>query len=329
MPHEESLLIIGAGTSEYKVNEVCKVESEILVQKYGIESELYTEYENAKAFGVKNIYLLNMLYPEDYPLIVPVLLQNDFTYIAPVNIYFSQKLYDPDTKKFVFYPDYLLRKIKDNNYSTIIMSDTHASQYEDIDHFIDAMESKIRLFKNTCRISLKYGRNLCFVANNLLNYTNANVAIAAALLTTPYNVYPSKNFGSAIYDIDHHDVKQKELGFFKYNVLKGATLENFNNFSLIDDQDKFMPISRSIKYVQRNLDISEFCGNLYNEYLKISIMNKLDMILEKMKGTILHDYHVESCEFYRNTTTNTITVINTIFITPINSLERYKIMLEL
>lgn len=329
MKYEDSLLIIGAGTTEYRLNEIYKVDSEILVKKYGTDSELYTEYTNAKAFGARNIYLMNMLYQDNYPEVIHSFIQNDFTYIAPINITFSQKIYNPETQKFVFPADYFLKKIKDNNYSTIIMTDAHASLYEDIDSFIDSTEEKIRAFKNTCKTSLKYGRNLCFIANNLKDYQHANVIIAATLLSTPYNAYPSKNFGDTIFDIDYHDVKQKEFCFFKYNTLRSTTIENFNNFSYIDDQDKFIPINRCIKYVQRNLDISEFCGRMYNDYLKIAITNKLNNLLEKMRGTILHDYKVESCEFYKNKTTNTVTVVNTIVITPINSLEKYKLTLEI
>lgn len=328
--YNESLLIIGTGDTVYRQNAIHKVSSLDEASKYGEGSQLYDAFIDASEFGISDkIYMLNMVYDTDYPFIIDSLVQSDFTYIVPINVKFSDKItIDTDKHKRVYYPEYLLSMIKDANLSTILMTDSHASLYEDIDQYINAMENIIRGFKQTSFSVNVAGRNLCFIANNLVDYKYANLIVACMLMSCSLSEYPLHDCGEAIFDIDYHDVSQKEFAFFKYNIKKHATLENFHNFSINNDQDKFMNICRCIKYVQRNLDLSDFCGKLYNGYLKVLITNRLNTLLSDMVGVAISKYQVLSCEFVRNIQTKTIVVLNTIAVTPINSLEKYILTVE-
>lgn len=326
---DESILVIGEGTTDYKVNIINEIRSLKEIEKYGLDSQLYEAYDCASVFkATTHFYVLNMRYDTDYPEIIESLIQSDFTYIVPINIRFSDKIYIESEQKKIPYAEFLLKNIKDSNLSTIIMTDNHASLYNDIDQYINDMEAKINLFKDLSIGINTYGRNLVFIANNLVDYSFANVVAACMLKSSPYKDYPLQDCGEAVFDIDKHDVRSKEFAFFKYNIKRSATIENFNNFSTLNDQDKYVPINRVIKYIQRYLDLSEFCGKTYNEYLKVLIVDKLDALLSALVNYAITDYNIISCEFINDTHTKTIIVLNEISITPINSIEKYKLYIE-
>lgn len=327
----ESLLIIGAGDTSYRQNTIQKISSLKEAERYGAGSQLYNAFVDASEFGITDkIYMLNMLYDTDYPEIIDSLIQSDFTYIAPINIKFSDKIIigKNDTQKKIYYGEYLLNSIKDANLSTIIMTDSHASNYEDIDQYIDATEDTLRSFKRTSFSINSYGRNLCFVANNLVNYRYSNLIVACMLLSCSLSEYPLHDCGEAVFDIDTHDIISKEFSFFKYNIKRSATIENFHNFSCANDQDKCMNISRCIKYIQKYLDLSEFCGRLHNGYLKVLITKQLESLLDSLVGIAITKYQILSCDFVLNKITKTVVVLNTIAITPINTLEKYILTIE-
>lgn len=326
---DESILVIGEGTTNYKVNIINEIKTLKEIEKYGIDSQLYEAYDCASKFqAISHFYVLNMKYDTDYPEIIESLIQSDFTYIVPINIRLSDKLYLESENKKVPYAEFLLNKIKDSNLSTIIMTDNHASLYNDIDHYINDMETKIQMFKKLSIAINSYGRNLIFVANNLEDYSFANVVAACMLKSSPYKDYPLQDCGEAVFDIDNHDIRSKEFSFFKYNIKRSATIEHFNNFSTLNDQDKYVPINRVIKYIQRYLDLSEFCGKTYNEYLKILIIDRLDVLLSSLVNYAIADYDIISCDFINDTQTKTVIVLNEISITPINSIEKYKLYIE-
>lgn len=347
--NNETLLIIGEGTTEYLVNEIVKINTKSKAELYGIDSDIYHCFCDAQDIGAKNIYILNMMYYTDYPLVVNALVQNDFTYIVPTNGFLSSTIIAKlhrTTKKFVpevvldmqkdtdeyiykemYLGEYLLANIRKNNKSTIFMTDIHASLYENIDAFIDDMESKIKNFKRKSFYKNAFGRNLCFVSSNLRKYRYGNVVAASMLCSSNYNKYPKYDCGDSIFDIDKHDVKSKEFVFFKYNIVRETTLENFHNFRVQDDSVKFVPIDRCIKYIERHLDLSEFCGKLYNDYLRMAIVEALNIQLESMRNIVLRDFCVTDCKFVKHKNF-TVTVLNAITVVPINSLESYRIEYE-
>lgn len=325
----ETILIIGQGTTNYKVNIINNITSTSEAKRYGEDSDLYDAYNTAVNFNCDNgVYMLNMQYDTDYPYIIQSIIQSDFTYIVPINIKLSDTIYLEETNKHYFVAEYLLNSIKDSNLSTIFMTDNHAHYYEDIDHFISDMETKVRTFKNASIAINNYGRNLCFIANNLSDYKYANLVAACMLKSSPYNDYPLQDCGEAVFDIDTHDVHTKECAFFKYNIKRSATIDNFNNFSITNNQDKVVTINRAIKYIQRYLDLSDFCGKFYNSYIKSMVIERLNDLLANILNVAISDYNIVSCEFMKNTQTKTVVILNTIEIVPINSIEKYRLLIE-
>lgn len=325
----ETILIIGQGTTNYKVNIINNITSTSEAKRYGEDSDLYDAYNTAVNFNCDNgVYMLNMQYDTDYPYIIQSIIQSDFTYIVPINIKLSDTIYLEETNKHYFVAEYLLNSIKGSNLSTIFMTDNHAHYYEDIDHFISDMETKVRTFKNASIAINNYGRNLCFIANNLSDYKYANLVAACMLKSSPYNDYPLQDCGEAVFDIDTHDVHTKECAFFKYNIKRSATIDNFNNFSITNNQDKVVTINRVIKYIQRYLDLSDFCGKFYNSYIKSMVIERLNDLLANILNVAISDYNIVSCEFMKNTQTKTVVILNTIEIVPINSIEKYRLLIE-
>lgn len=326
---DETILIIGKGTTNYKVNIINNVTNNSEAKRYGENSDLYEAYNTAINFNCNNgIYMLNMQYDTDYPYIIQSIIQSDFTYIVPINIKLSDTIYLEETNKHYFIAEYLLNSIKDANLSTIFMTDNHAHYYEDIDHFISDMETKIRAFKNASIAINNYGRNLCFVTNNLSDYKYANLVTACMLKSSSYSDYPLQDCGESVFDMDTHDIHVKECAFFKYNIKRSATIDNFNNFSITNNQDKVVTINRAIKYIQRYLDLSDFCGKFYNAYIKSMVIDRLNDLLTNILNIVISDYNIVSCEFMKNTQTKTVVILNTIEITPINSIEKYRLLVE-
>ena len=76
------------------------------------------------------------------------------------------------------------------------------------------------------------------------------------------------------------------------------------------------------------MDLSEFCGKFYNAYIKSVVLEKLNTLLAAVKNVAIADYKVLSCDFVKNTQTRTVVILNEIEITPINSIEKYKLFIE-
>ena len=270
-----------------------------------------------------------MSYTSDYSDVVSAISQCDINYIVPINVKLSDKIYLENLGGHAYFAEYLLGSIgASGNGSTIIISDAHASLYEDIDQYISSTEKLITNFKNSSLAIKKYGSDLCFVANNLANYDYANVVAASMLATSEYKNYPLQDCGDAVFDIDYHDIYSKEFCFFKYNIRRSATIENFHNFAIVDDQYKFVPINRVVKALYKYLDLSDFRGHMYNTYKKVLIVDKLDTLLSSVTGVMITDYSITSCEFVKDKNTKTVLVLTEITIIPINSIEKYKLSIE-
>jgi hypothetical protein len=323
----KNMLIIAEGATNYKLNEIAYFDSKEVVEKqYGI-SKLSSAFNTAKRFGVQHIFVVNVRRQSDFIEIVDVLKQYDFAYIVPIGIKFSDTFYNQLLNRQMTYAEFYLDSLGDYSRSTIIMTDSHASLYEDIDHYLDDMTDKIEIFKNVAFKALKNGRNLCMVANNLEKYEYANLVLASALCITDYNKYPDYDFEKAVFDIDELDLHSEELIYFKNNKLVNTSIENLKNFRVESDAVKIVAIDAVIKYIERELDFSEYKGVLYSEFVRLKIYKMLGEFFRKITGVVIRDYAVESVDF-RITQPGTGILINSFSILPINSTEKYDIMME-
>jgi hypothetical protein len=321
------MLILGAAETDYKINEISYQSSiNAVSQLYG-DCELTEAFIKAKEIGVPDVFLVNINTKTDYIDLIDVIKQYDFTYIVPLNIKFSDSFFNQELNRLMTYTELYLQEIGSNSNSTIIMTDEHASLYEYVDDFLKDMFSKIKSFKQAAQKALNYGNGLCLVANNLKDHPYANVLIASVLCVTEYKEYPTYNFGDAIFDIDDFDVNKNELAYFKNNILTDTSIENLKNFRNYQDAAKLVNIDRVIKYIDRELDFSQFSGKIFTNYIKLAINNKLKTFLTSIKNTAIRDFTIKSID-YISTSNGSGYVRNTFSILPYNSIEEFDMAME-
>jgi hypothetical protein len=318
----KNMLIIGSGKTNYMLNKITYFDThQAVLESYG-ESKLTSAFKIAKDFGVPNVFLMNVKRSYDLFDITATLKHNDFTYIVPVDLMMSDCYNDPyRNNQRISYCQYLLEDIGNFNDSTIIVTDKHASLYEDLDAFLDEMLGLSKTFNGSVSKSLQ-GQNLLFVANNLVNHQMANVVLASALCVCDLGEYPQIDFGPAIFNIDTFDAPG-ELAFFKNNIQVKTTVENLLNFHQIGPE-KIVTIDRIIKYIKREIDFSEFKGRPFSGYQKLRIEKKITAFLQSLKGYIIEDFFIESITPYQDAP-GTVTVLNRFDIWPINSTEKCSV----
>lgn len=323
----KNMLIIGAGDTTYAMNKIMYYDSPEIVEKlYGV-SELSIAFKRAKQIGAPHVFLINAKRKTDYIEIVNTIKYYDFTYIVPLGVSFSETFYNSIASRQMTFSEFYLESIGDYNKSLLLMTDSHASLYEDIDHFLNDMFSKIKQFKGNAFKSLRNGRNICLVANNLIDDKFSNLVLASVLCSSNLASYPEYSFGEAIFDIDDFDVYNNELIYFKNNHLKNTTVENLKNFRIEKDAAKIITIDKVIKYIERELDFSEYKGKQFSEYIRMQFYKQLSKFLRNITGIAIRGYSVNSVSFTK-TSPGVGMVVNDFTIIPINSTEDFNIIIE-
>lgn len=318
----KSMLLLGGAKTNYKLNEVTYFDTvQAVVESYG-DCNLTEAFKVAKRFGVENIFLMNVKHAHDYFDIITTLKHNDFAYVVPVELLMSDGYNDAyHGNKRITYFQYILEEIGGFNDSTLVVTDKHASLYEDMDAFIGEMNGLIDQFHINTSKNLQ-GQNFIFVANNLVSYQLANVVLASALCVCDLDIYPTLEFGPAVFNIDTFDV-ESELVFFKNNSIAETSIENLLNFGE-DGPQKIVTIDRIVKYIKREIDFSEFKGKLFTGYQKLRIEQKLKIFLQSLKGYIIEDFYIESITPYQGDP-GAVVVLNRFDIWPTNSIEKCSI----
>jgi hypothetical protein len=321
------MLIIGPGSTDYNLNQISYYSSSDIVENlYGI-SDLSKAFKTAKDLGIKDVFVANIRTKTDYIEFVDILKYYDFTYIVPIGIYFSDTFFNPIANREVTYTEFYLDTIGDYNSSTIIMTDYHASLYEDVDSFLNDMFTKINSFKNIAYKARRNGRNLCVTANNLVDYKFSNVLLAISLCLADYAEYPKIDFGSAIFDIDDFDIGSHELIYFKNNYLCDTSVENLKNFRIDNDAAKIITIDKVIKFIERELDFSDYKGKTFTEYVRLRLYNALSEFFQSIVNKVIKSYKINSVDFIKIAPA-TGAIINNFSIFPICSVEEFDIMME-
>lgn len=324
---DTSLLIIGKGNSEFKENEVikCKTIDEV-EYLYGQESQLTNAFKEAYEIGARDIYLCNCYKYTDYITILDLIANQEFAYITPL-FDFSETFISEDGKNI--YLAELYSNILADRLTQIILTDKHASLYEDLQHYVNSMNKINYDFKDSTFEKLPYGANLCFVLNILKDYKFANVALASILVQNDFKNYPQKNVGDVVFDLNNIDVFGQELIYFAYDDLAKTTIENFLNYNPVLEPEKYVPNNIIKQRILRGLDFSEMAGSLYSPYKKIIIQNKANQIMSSFVGRIIESYKVKRIEAVRlNDEPNTIRIIIYTTFKPYVSIEELDAILE-
>lgn len=322
-----NMLIIGKAATQYGRGEIIYSEDpDEVLDKYG-ESDLSDAFITAKEMGAPAIFLLNLQKDQDYFDMLDVLKQNDFSYIVFATLMLSDTFQDISHGGQVHsFFAYILGYIGRQHNSTFIVTDKHASLYEDIDAFLKDMRKNQRTFLARCseRANLQ---NFIFVANNLADYKMASVPLAAALCTADLDEYPvSQMFGQAIFRIDPWD-DPMDMAYFRSDPARETTVENLVNMLRVYDPEKVVFIDRILKYLRREMDFTQFRGRTYSSYQKLLFNKALVKYLDSILGYVIKEYTIESVNAYRDDP-GTVTLVARISVQPVNCLERCSLTVE-
>lgn len=328
---KKNILIVGKAKTNNKNKIILNpMTPEYAKQLYG-ESKLYDAYKTAYDItNDKNIYTVNCQLFTDFIELIDSFVQYNFDFIIPTDIYLRDTFKHPITgKETYFFAYYLERLGLTENKTTLIMTDRQSDLYDSIDDYLLDMEQIYNtLFIKNMDIFNKYGQNLIFVLNNLLNNNLAHVFVGAALSIYDYKKYPVNINVPTYFDIDYIDVSNNSFCFHKHHTASNYTsIEQLNNNKVTNNIYKKVLIDLLIKYVVSQLDLSEFNGTLFNPYVKVQIDTKVKNTLDKMKGVVYSDYLIKQISF-KSTGIGVGNIIIDLSITPFSLLETINIMME-
>lgn len=293
---------------------------------YGEGSDIVEAFKVAQGLGVKDIFLMNTLKHQDLLNAHDVFDQNDFAYVVPIGYKFSDTFVDiTNGSERTNYYAYLLNHANIRSKTVYVVTDHHASLYEDLDSFISDMDYAEKLFLWNCFTETNR-RNLIFCANNLENTEHANLYLAAALCTTDAAEYPTADFGPAVFNIDSWDTT-KSWAYFKNHELAPTTVENLLNMADSHTPGKIVTVNRIINIIEREMDFSEFLGQNYTAYKEILIRQKLNRYLGGLLGYLLYDYKIDSIQAYKGMP-GTVTVLCRYTICPKGTIETISLEKE-
>lgn len=325
---DNSILIIGRGSNEYKLNEFIKPNNLSDMKTMFGDSELTDAYQIAVTYGAENVYVMNCLKSTDFRDTANLVGQYNFAYIVPIGINLSDTFYESSYNRDTYFAEHYLNQSEAQMNSLIIFTDKHAGLYEDIDAFISDMHIKVENFKQQSNYVLEdKGRRFAFCLNNLENIKYSNVILATYLSATRLGEYPTNISIPAIYDIDTIDIMHDEIIYFKRNFLTNTSIENLNNFRTILDANKLITIDMVIRHIERTLDTSFVVGKLYNKYIEMLLHDYLDEYFRQLLKTAISNYAIKDIKFVTTDGSYGYITID-LDIYPINSLEVVNTLLE-
>ena len=289
---ENAILFVGLGNNRFKLDEIIQMASLDAVEAaYGEGSCFYKAAKNALTFSSKDMYFLNLDSWERIKYHAREIADLDIDYLVPLNLYLDETYYDDFYDKTLSFTQLILSFLS-NTVTTVIMTGKHASNYEDLDSFLD--EESRRIENVQPELVNVNKENLIYVANNLKGIDFANALLASLLIETDYGEYPrSSSLPEAVFEIDFSDV-ENELAYFKNNHLVETTVENLVNFS-IDHTTKPVTVKRILKYFHfHRPDNLKYIGKAYSEYKKVMIAEELDEFLAKLVGWLIYKYDIYS-----------------------------------
>ena len=325
---DNSILIIGKGSTDYGLNDIVKPSGSWEMNNLFGDSDLTNAYADAIRSGASNVFVMNCYKTTDFVNAIDLIKNYNFAYITPVGINLSDTFYSSVDKKQMYYGEYYLKELSNYISSLIIFTDEHASLYENIDHFLNDMHSKVENFKEQSLYILKnYGRNMAFCLNNIKNKSYANVVLASKMSQAIVGNHPEEVSYEAIFNIDEEDINIDEIAYFKNNMHVGTTVENLKNFRTNLDANKIIPIDAVIKHIERTLDTSFVLGKLYSQHVKMTLYDYIDLFFRKLIGISIENFAINEITFVPTDKFAGYMTVN-IDIYPLNSIEKISTILE-
>ena len=296
---ENSILLVGLGTNKFKLNEIVETtDLDYIKNNFGADSCFFKASVLAEKFGQNHdLYILNLDTWEVIKYQEEILLDLNFDYIVPLDLYIDDSYYDRYYQKKLTYSQLILLLLH-KTVTTMVLTGPHAKDYENLDAFLGSEAERLNNVEYRFDNLRKNG--MIYVANILANYTYANVILATMLANTDYGEYPSSSIlESPVFDIDYSDVSNRMV-YFKSNYLTGTTVENLVNFDK-NYITRLVPVYKIIKYFYfHRADLDKFIGLAYTEYRKLKIQEELFKFLDSLVGWIIYKYELISITVVSN-----------------------------
>lgn len=301
---KKNILIIGSALNNNQAKIILNpLNDKSANQIYGENSPLAMAYKTAYDItNDSNIYTVNCPISTDFIEIIDTIINYNFDYIVPIDIYLEDTFINPIDEKVTYFCNYYIERLGIvENLATLIMTDRSSYLYDSIDDYILATKKAFKKYSNSSmHILEKYGSNMVFVLNNLLDSFNSNVLLAAILSTNTFTKYPNSVPCKTHFDIDSFDLNNSNFVYFKYcENTNTCTVENLKNLRTEEDIYKWVLIDEAIKYVIRHLDLEEFRGKLYSPYVELQINTRVKKLMEDMKSIVFKSYTIESIRFVK------------------------------
>ena len=321
-----SLLIVGKGDSEFENKKIIYPKTLLEVEEmFGIDSQLTLAYKEAKLAGAPEVYLCNCYKFTDYIDVLDLIAQNDFACVAPL-FEFSTTFINPLDSKETYLSELYSNNLQDS-FTNLFFTDSHASLYEDIDHFLRDMRSKNYKFKDLAFHRLTNGENICFALNNLKEFKFANVALAAIISKSSLRYYPQEDLGEVVFDITNNDVFDHEFVYFTYDYLAKTTIENMQNYYSEPSPEKMLLVSIIKNRINVALNYESFSGKLINAHTKMELENYTNEVLHKFAGELIENFDLLGIK-YERAGAGEININIYISIKPYNSIESINMKVE-
>ena len=333
--NEMSIVLLGPGDT---MNEKCNIINPMSMENarilYGKDSILTEAYEQAyNITNTLNIFTVNCKTISDYVNIIDDLVQYDFTFIVPINLYLSDSFYDPAIHKSHTFVLYYLEKLqKANSLTSLIMTDRHAELYENIDDYLIKMKrswSSVKHKAGANTLLTNHGSNLLITLNMLKDVKHSNVILSAYLASCDLPNYPKYMDYVPVYDLDLNDLTGlHDFIYYKYNFLTNSTMiENLVNCRENRDIYKNELIDLIIKKIIKLINLNEYKGKLYNAYTKLQISNKISSILKPYTNKLFKSYELIDIGFIKTGPSFGYIYIE-LSIIPFGSIEEIKVVME-
>lgn len=328
---KKNILIIGSSNNTNQAKIILNpLNVETARQLYGENNPLFDAYKLANELtNDSNVYTVNCPISTDFIEIIDTIMNYDFSYIVPINIYIDDTFINPINDKKTYFCNYYIERLGAvDNLATLIMTDRPSNLYDSIDDYLIATKKMFKQYRDSSEHILdSYGSNMVFVLNNINEYCYANVLLASILSTNVFTKYPDSVSYKTHFDIDGFDINNTNLSYFKYcENTDSCTIENLKNLRTTEDIYKWVLIDEVIKYVIKNINLDEYRGRLYSPYVELQINTRVKKILEDMKGTVFNQYKIEKIQFVK--TAPAVGYISiSISIVPFGTLEKINIVM--
>lgn len=332
---KKNILIIGPANNE---NERCAIINPVTLDNaLGLfeDSSLYDSYKKALSItNNTNIYLSNCYTTDDYMTLFNKIIQYDFDYIVPIGIYASDVFYNKITKTHEYYSNYFLNTLSEaDNLATLIMTEKHASLYNDIDDYLKDMSKRNYDYINTpstLKTLSKCGSNLIVTLNMLQDVEYSSVILGSILSINDSHDYPSSFSYKPVFNIDSNDIKNSNYNYvyFKFNYILNTTFaENLLNYKTTKDIYKNVLVNELIKSVLKALDLSEFRGKLFTNYIKLQISTKIKILLKPFVNRMFKDYTINKIGFIKDSPGSGVIYVE-LSIIPFGLIDNISIAME-